>query len=241
MTIQYKTLSTLNAFLLIEKFQNNEKYEIEKYEVIKGEGNLYDDEEFIQLRKKIYDEIAKKSKTPSENERQLVEFSGSKWLHEILHFDKKVFSDHEFWLWLTVKYFCEFVEWRAGSKESPAKLANYGLNGMNSANLTENLLYRMWVRAKIGHDESLQDPYKRVVVIGKYDFWQSFIIRRDFANIKNLSKAFIASLFDSNLKTDEYREIGKWLTAIQSNLLLNSLSYKEAEKLINNKIEEIRK
>ena len=241
MTIQYKTLSTQKAFLLIEKFQNNEKFVIEEYEIIKGKGVLFDEEEFIQLRKKIYDEMATKNKVPSENERQLVEFSGSKWLHEILHFDKRVFSDHEFWLWLTIKYFCEFVEWRAGSKESPAKLANYGLSGPNSPNLTENLLYRMWVRAKIGYDESLQEPYKRVVVIGKYDFWQSFIIRRDFANIKNISKAFIKSLFELNLKTDEYRQIGKWLTTIQSNLLLNSLSFEEAEKLINNKIEEIRK
>jgi len=240
MKSQYKTLSSHHAYELIQNFLNDQNVDVEKYEKIKGEGVPYDEEEFLHLKEKIHNEMKTKSENPSSNETSLVEFSGAKWLHQILHYDKNAFSDVEFWLWLSIKHFRDFIKWRAGGTSS-MKIANFGISSPNSVSITENVLYRMWVRANIGYDEELSDPYKNITVINTYDFWQSFIVRRDFANIKCISKAFIKKLFDAKLKTDEYREIGKWLTGIQSNLLFNSLSDEQAEKLLNNKIEEIRK
>jgi hypothetical protein len=240
MKSQYKTLSSQHAFELIENFLKEQKVDVEKYEKIKGEGVPYDEEEFIHLQEIIRKEMAKKSKKPSSNERSSVEFSTAKWLHQILSYDKNAFSDVEFWLWLSIKYFRDFIKWRAGGTPT-IKIANFGINSSTSVSITENVLYRMWVRANIGYNEELNDPYKNITPTKTYDFWQSFIVRRDFANIECISKAFINKLFEAKLNTNEYREIGKWLTGIQSNLLFNSLTDEQAENLLKNKIEEIRK
>ena len=181
MKTQYKTLSPTNAYMLINDFLNDKEIDVDKYVTLKGNGSLYDEDEILILRKKIYDEMEKKLEKPTLTDTQLVEFSGGKWFRQIMHYDKNAFADIEFWLWLSVKYFREYIKWRASIGGKSVNTENFGLKTSTIKNLGDNVLYRMWVRAEIGYDNSLKDPYEYVTVIGKIDYWQSFVVRRNFA------------------------------------------------------------
>ena len=240
---EYLTLTTENASKLIQDYQQNgTNIDVEKYEVKKGSGQLYPENEIATLSKKILNEVETKRKMPSEQEKTLVEALGAKWFHEIVTVDNHAFSDPEFWLWLSVKYFMPFVEWRFRNKlNDPARSHNYGLTSPHTTNIKESLLYRMWIRAKLSYDESLKDPYTFTIKTNSVDLFQSFITRTAWGSIKPVANTFIRKRYEEQLKTIQYRSLGSTLTALHANIALEVLDHGKADKLIGERIVVLKK
>ena len=239
---QYVTISPENAFFIINEFQkNNRKIDIKEYEVIKGDGELYPQDEIEALSHRITREVSNKSQVPSRLEKGLVENPGAQWLHQTMTEDKGAFSDPEFWLWLTVKYFSEFVEWRYKKGEKPAAISHYGLGSQSSTMVKENLLYSMWIRAKSGFDDTLPDPYIYVTKNDSVDLYTSFIARPLWAATKSVATTFIRRRFEDNLTTNQYRALGSSINASSSNLALYVFDQKKVGALISHKLILIKK
>ncbi len=239
--MSHKILSGANALKIIQNFHDNTgEDDITNLEKIVGTGPLYPEDEIKMFRDKIISEINLSKDKVTDREKQRVEFQSIKWMHELLSIDRDAFRDKGFWIWMTIKYFKEYVEWRHASKDNPARINNYGLRPTGSYDITENILYRAWIRLKIGLDETLEDPFKYNTLIETYDFWQSFIVRRDFASCENIARAFINARFVNNRTKEKqlYRTIGRNITALQSNLFFNCLSEQDAEAIIDKKIKQ---
>lgn len=69
-------------------------------------------------------------------------------IHERVKLPSEALADPDFWLWLSVAHFGDIVEWRYGQPENGTGLANYGIGARS-----ENLLYRLWLRADLVLDE----------------------------------------------------------------------------------------
>src|SRR6185312_5879467 len=93
--------------------------------------------------------------------------------------------DADFWLWLSIAHFGEIVEWRYGNPEHGTTIANYGI-GTRS----ENLLYRLWLRADLVLDEQSKDKY-HLCRRGQIDFYRSHLFRQGYANVKNFARALL--------------------------------------------------
>jgi len=59
--------------------------------------------------------------------------------------DRRALADHDFWTWLAVDYLADILEWRFGADGRPAQPANYGIGTR-----TENMFFRLWLRADLG-------------------------------------------------------------------------------------------
>ena len=241
---RYKTLAPHDAFYLIEQFQQgNNINDISRFEITKMDGQDYPEDEVEQLKKRIYDEMATKREIAADNEKGLVESNGAKWLDQILTYDKNAFADSGFWLWMTVKYFKEFIEWRfrTNSRPGPVSISNYGLQSSFKVNIVENLLHSMWVRAKVGRDNSLKDSYFYVTKTNARDLYLAFISRTKWSNVKTIANVFLQKKYDMKLTTDEHRFLGKSLRAYRANLFLDIYDKNQMDVIADNLINNIRK
>ena len=163
------------------------------------------------------------------------EGKASRVVHEGMQIDNEVLADPEFWIWLAVTHFPDVVEWRYryGKEDSAAQLPNYGVGSR-----TENLLYRLWLRAELVLDEEASDRY-HLANAGQIDFYRSHLFRQGYANARNFARALLRFQYpkksnptEPNLKTLEIRDLVKRLRRMRSNLFLEILPEEECRAVI---------
>lgn len=155
---------------------------------------------------------------------------------EIVHrelegFEPSALADPDFWTWMAVARFANLIEWRFGATAGKrAKSANYGIGSRS-----ENLLFRLWLRAELVKDTSQDDPYF-LAKTGDQDLWRSHILRQGYANARFVAKALLklqADQLEANrLAVEGIRELAKKLRRLRANLEFEFLTESQAERLI---------
>jgi hypothetical protein len=144
--------------------------------------------------------------------------------------DRTALSDHDFWTWLAVARFAPLVEWRFGAKGRHAKPANYGIG-----NRSENLLFRLWLRAELVRDVGQKDPYF-LAKTGDQDLWRSHILRQGYANARLITKALLklqaGQLKAKKLAVEGIRDLAKLLRRLRANVEFEFLTAEQAENLV---------
>lgn len=200
---------------------------------IKGTGSDIDQAFVVRVREALG---ALRSSWPegfkNDRERNVFEGKAARLVHSIVPAEAELLCDAELWIWLAVVHFPDLVEWRYGNPEGGTNLANYGIGSRS-----ENLLYRLWLRAELVLDDDARDRY-HLVDAGQIDFYRSHLFRQGYANARNFARALLrfqypnADLTVPKLKIVEIRELVKRLRRLRSNLFLEILPEEECRAVI---------
>jgi hypothetical protein len=183
-----------------------------------------------QLRKRFPATLRNKDPAGGKFESQACEI-----VHQCLDgYEPQALADHDFWTYLAVARFSDTVEWRFGARNHHAKPANYGIGSR-----TENLFFRLWLRADLGRDQALKDQYS-LAKSGDQDLWRSHILRQGYANARPVAKALLklqagllkARKLVSGDDEEGVRKLAKVLRRIRANVELEFLSGGEADELV---------
>jgi hypothetical protein len=154
-------------------------------------------------------------------------------IHVRLQVDAVILADADFWRWLAVAHFADLVEWRYGSPEGGTGLANYGVGAKS-----ENLLYRLWLRAELVLDDAEGDRY-HLCDRGQIDFYRSHLFRQGYANARAFARALLRYQYPEplqatqpTLKVAEIRELVKRLRRMRTNLFVEILNEDECRQII---------
>jgi hypothetical protein len=156
-------------------------------------------------------------------------------LHTVLP-DHAALADPEFWIWMAVVPCQAVVRWRYSDK---GNARNFGVGGAG-----ENFLYRLWLRAEIGHSDQGKDVYA-LAKVGDIDFWRSHIFRQGYGDVRHFARALIRFQFPEKkggkprLKIDEIRELAKQLKRARSNLMFELMSQERATQFIESEWERL--
>lgn len=160
---------------------------------------------------------------------------GGPVLHNVLP-EHPALADPEFWIWMAILPCQSLVRWRY-KKQGNAK--NFGIGGAS-----ENLLYRLWLRAEIGHSEGSEDAYA-LAKVGDVDFWRSHIFRQGYGDVRHFARSLVRFQFPENkgskprLKIDEIRELAKRLKRARTNLMFELMSSERATLFIESEWERL--
>jgi hypothetical protein len=147
------------------------------------------------------------------------ESDGAILVHQALRdLPTNLLEDSEFWLWLTIYQCRDIVSWRHGVD---ASLGNFGVEAR-----FEGLMCRMFLRAHLVYQSDADDPYE-LSRKGTQDFWRSFMIRRNYASVKDMARAFARHVnFQEakNLIDDEVRQLGPKITQLNSSFAYEFMS-----------------
>lgn len=231
--MRYLTLSAGDANTFLAARRSGGAVEIDSLVRTKGTGAEVDPVFVNELRSGM---AALKTSWPeglkNDRERNVFEAKCARLVHMSVSNDAEMLSDPEFWIWLSVAHFSDVVEWRYGNPEAGTKLANYGIGSR-----TENLLYRLWLRAELVLDESAADRYY-LVDTGQIDFYRSHLFRQGYANARNFARALLRFQYPDTdatspkLKIIEIRDLVKRLRRLRSNLFLEILPEEECRAVI---------
>jgi hypothetical protein len=171
------------------------------------------------------------------------EAKASRLVHASIPAKPVMLADPDFWLWIAVVHFPEIVEWRYRYQnrktESFAQLDNYGIGSRS-----DNLMYRVWLRAELVLDAEAKDRY-HLTDAGQIDFYRSHLFRQGYANARNFSRALLRfqypnkNLTEPRLKTGEIRELVKRLRRMRSNLFLEILAEDDCRAVIEAEAAEV--
>lgn len=230
--MRYPAMSASDAGVYLTAKRNGNPLDSEGMVKFKSAGAEFDGSFVEELRQGL---AALKAKWPdglkNDAERNRFEGAAARLVHSAASKDTEILSDPEFWIWLAVVCFPDVVEWRYGNKEGGTKPANYGIGSR-----TENLLYRLWLRAELVLDEQSPDKY-HLVDAGQIDFYRSHLFRQGYANARTFARALLRFQYpkaDSapNLKILEIRELVKRLRRLRANLFLEILPEDECRAVI---------
>jgi hypothetical protein len=230
--MRYPAMSAPDAGLYLTAKRNGSAVDSESLVKFKGAGAEFDASFVEELRADL---LALKAKWPdglkNDAERNKFEGSAARLVHSVVPSEPEVLSDPEFWIWLAVVSFPDIVEWRYGNKQAGTKPANYGVGSR-----TENLLYRLWLRAELVLDEQHEDRY-HLVDAGQIDFYRSHLFRQGYANARTFARALLRFQYPKsdaapNLKILEIRELVKRLRRLRANLFLEILPEEECRAVI---------
>lgn len=236
--MRYPILSVTHGKEVVERLRAGEEIDIEQFVEYHGEGDPIDltsihsmCNKLNELRSKYPETLRNKDPKGGQFERE-----GCVLVHASVPGDTEFISDFDFWRWLAVVELYNLVEWRFGVGKT-ASLDNFGIGKSD-----ENLLYRMWLRAEIGLDESRENKYA-LALRGDQDFWRSHILRQRYAWSRPFARAFIRFQFsDENpdnprLNIDQIRALAKRFKRLNANLFFEFLderaSYIAIEKQAN--------
>lgn len=155
-------------------------------------------------------------------------------VHEALkNYPSIALADPDFWLWTSLTFFEDIIEWRFGTRGRKAHLENYGIG--TASKRRENLIYRLWLRGDMGFEVNADDPY-RLARAGDQDLWRSHLIRREYASARPVARAILrlqAGMFDlMPLGTDQVREFVKHLQRLRANVMLEMLDDSGADQVV---------
>ncbi|MEJ8835586.1 DUF6339 family protein [Ramlibacter sp. AN1133] len=225
-------MSAPDASIYLTAKRNGAPFESEGLVKTKGSGVEFDTSFVEELRAEL---AAVQARWPNglknDGERNTFEGTAARLVHSVVPCEPEVLSDPEFWIWLAVVSFPDVIEWRYGNKHGGTKPANYGIGSK-----TENLLYRLWLRAELVLDEQHEDRY-HLADAGQIDFYRSHLFRQGYANARTFARALLRFQYpktDSapNLKILEIRELVKRLRRLRANLFLEILPEEECRAVI---------
>jgi hypothetical protein len=241
--MRYLAVKSENALQALEALRRGDAVDEARVAVLRGSG--HDDVERVlpELKNKLY-EI--KSKYPACLRRRdpaggQFEAEACSEIHRALPFDPEMLADHEFWTWLAVFRFRELVDWRHGSDTTVAAPANFGIGDGS-----ENLLYRMWLRADAGYEPGGADPYE-LARRGDQDFWRSHVFRQGYGRCREFVKALVLYQFPDGsggaptMTIEEIRELAKRLRRMHANVVFECLTREAAYDLIKTEAERARR
>ena len=208
--MRYPTITASDANTHLTAKRGGIAIDVESLTRIKGVGPELD-QAFVTALRNSLDLL--RAEWPeglkNDKERNFFEAKASRLVHSLVPSNSELVCDPEFWIWLVVAHLPDLVEWRYGSPEAGTKLANYGLGSR-----TENLLYRLWLRAELVLDETFEDRY-HLSDAGQIDFYRSHLFRQGYANARNFSRALLRFQYPNsdpaspNLKILEIRDLVK--------------------------------
>ena len=221
-----------------------EPLNIDDFVTFAGSGKSYPEES-------IKDLVSQLDQLKNQFSGEKFEAKATELVHKALLFDQQIFSDPSFWRWLTIKHFYNLTIWRHPlTKKKDGTLAKFNVKNFGIGATSENFLYRMWIRADVAKDETLSDPYFLSKKEG-YDIFMSFIVRRKFANVSNVSKAFLTFCFDSDVERSSkkieidgksqalYRFLGKAIQRLGANIFFECMEYSQIKNIITNEADKL--
>jgi hypothetical protein len=240
--MRYVALKSEHAMETLETLRRGEPVDEHLVLVCRGSGD--DVEQVVPALARTMHEI--KSRFPERLRRRDpaggdFEAEACSELHRALPFDPQMLGDYEWWMWLAVFHFRELVDWRYGGESGLAAPANFGIG-----NGSENLLYRMWLRADAGYDPARSDPYE-LARRGDQDFWRSHVFRQGYGRCRSLVRALILYQFpdgsagNPTLETAEIRELAKRLRRLHPNIFLEYLDVNSAYELVRAEAERAKR
>lgn len=144
-------------------------------------------------------------------------------------FPVAVIDDPDFWAFLGIRYFWNFVYWRqskAFDEHEPAKYLRYA----DGRSFSECVLIRMYLRGKTvveGGDPDLADSVTEAT-----DFWRSHIIRVSTSYSPVLAAAVVRSQATSRLPTDPLRLFARRLNRQSANIVTCLLDESDADGFV---------
>jgi len=141
----------------------------------------------------------------------------------------EVLDDPEFWQYVAILYFTNFILWResgAASAESGNKLFTYFSGQRNS----EMIPLRLFLRGAIS---KVDDSYELANLLDRStDFWRSHIIRVTTGTAHRLSQELVKYQSQEGMNTSKLRELAKLLNRQWTNVELYYLKSSEAHNLL---------
>jgi hypothetical protein len=232
--MRYPVLTTKDASSYLASKRAGNPLDLDRLLKIRGDGKDLDQTFVGDL---VADLAALKAKYPSDgmkSPKSANQFEGdaARAIHKRVKVSAEVLADADFWLWLAVAHFSDIVEWRYGNLVDGTGLANYGIGARS-----ENLIYRLWLRADLVFDDAAVDSY-HLCQCGQIDFYRSHLFRQGYANVRNFSRALLRFQYpkkdttEPNLPVNQIRELVKRLRRLRTNLFLEVLDEKECRKVI---------
>lgn len=236
--MRYPIMTAGDATTYLQAKRAGNQLDVESLARFAGSGDEFDSSFLQPLRAeltKLMASFPEGIKSKSDPKANAFEGKASRVIHESLAVGSEVLADPEFWIWLAVTHFPDVVEWRYryGKEDRAAQLANYGVGSR-----TENLLYRIWLRAELVLDEEAADRY-HLANSGQIDFYRSHLFRQGYANARNFARALLrfqypkkSSPAEPKLKLLEIRDLVKRLRRMRSNLFLEILPEEDCRAVI---------
>lgn len=197
----------------------------------RGQGADYQEHEvdvlknrLLELKKEYPAELGKSDPLGGRFESEACEL-----VHRWLPVSNHAIADAGFWIWLAVVKFPDLVEWRHGGAGRFAELANYGIG-----NRSENLIFRLWLRAEIVYDPAAEDPY-HLSRLGDQDLWRSHIIRQGYSSVREIAKCLISYQYDGGeprLSIGGIRELAKRVRRLRANVMMEFLTQPQIMQLL---------
>lgn len=185
--MRYPVMTTTDASAYLASKRAGAPLDLERLVKSRGAGAELDQTfigelltDLALLRAKYGNDGMKSQKNANE-----FEASAARSIHERLQLPAEILADAEFWVWLAVVHFGDVVEWRYGNPKDGTGLANYGVGAR-----TENLMYRLWLRADLVFDEYADDRY-HLCRRGQIDFYRSHLFRQGYANVRSFARALL--------------------------------------------------
>lgn len=232
--MRYPIITTADATAYLASKRSGAPLDLELLVKARGDGPELTQEFVAGL---VADMAAIKARFPdgmkSQKSANAFEAQAARAIHQRVNVDAGILADADFWLWLAVAHFSDIVEWRYGSPDGGTGLANYGIGAR-----TENLLYRLWLRAELVLDEQAGDRY-HLCDRGQIDFYRSHLFRQGYANARSFARALLKyqyrdakDVVQPHLKVGQIRELVKRLRRMRSNLFLEILDETECHQVI---------
>lgn len=232
--MRYPVMTTSDATAYLNSKRAGSPLDLERLVKTRGDGDelhvAFVGElraDLVTLKAKYGDEGMKSQKSANQ-----FEADAARAIHERVNAPAEVLADADFWLWLAVAHFGDVVEWRYGNPEKGTGLPNYGIGARS-----ENLMYRLWLRADLVFDEHSDDRY-HLSRRGQIDFYRSHLFRQGYANARNFARALLRFQYPHDdttaprLKVDQIRELVKRLRRLRANLFMEILDEKECRSVI---------
>lgn len=232
--MRYSILTTADASIYFINKRAGNPVELDRLVKTRGDGSELSQEFVNDL---ISDLAGIRSRFPeglkAAKNANAFEAMGARAIHSRVDVSVEILADPDFWLWLSVVHFSDIVEWRYGNPQNGTGAANYGVGARS-----ENLLYRLWLRAELVLDEQAEDEY-HLCDRGQIDFYRSHLFRQGYANARNFARALLRFQYPNDgdatqpfLKVEQIRELVKRLRRVRSNLFMEVLDEVECRKVI---------
>ncbi|PMS14332.1 hypothetical protein C0Z18_32150 [Trinickia dabaoshanensis] len=232
--MRYPILTTMDASAYLASKRAGNPLDLDRLVKNRGDGEELD-QAFINVL--VADLANLRAKYPAngmKSQKNANRFEGdaARIIHEHIQLPPEIVADADFWLWLAIVHFSDMVEWRYGNPEHGTGLANYGVGARS-----ENLIYRLWLRADLLLDDEADDRY-HLCQRGQIDFYRSHLFRQGYANARSFARALIRFQYPNSdttaphLKVDQIRELVKRLRRLRANLFLEILDETECRKII---------
>ncbi len=232
--MRYPVMTTSDATAYLNSKRAGHPLELERLVKCRGDGEELDQTFIDELRVDLATLKSKYGADGMKSQRNANQFEAeaARSIHQRVNVPAEVLADADFWLWLAVAHFGDIVEWRYGNPEKGTGLPNYGIGARS-----ENLMYRLWLRADLVFDEQFDDRY-HLCRRGQIDFYRSHLFRQGYANARNFSRALLRFQYPHDdttaphLKVEQIRELVKRLRRLRANLFLEILDEKECRSVI---------